>query len=141
MLSYLSLTFSPSCLPSSLLPFPLSISQPPSLFPLIPPSLPPSPSFLLHHSLPFSLPPSLSLPSLSPSLPLPLPPSLLRENDRLEHMWTFEGHQLGIVSVTTDVQGQGTVEPLNIINDTLGPAILSFIERLSSFGGIGNIGH
>ena len=62
----------------------------------------------------FFKPPPLLPHSLHSSLPRVLTTSLLflllllcRENKSLEHKWTFEGHQLGIISVTTDPQGQG----------------------------------
>ena len=42
-------------------------------------------------------------------------PNPCRENDKLEHAWTFEGHQLGVISVTTDprekVRQNYTVRP------------------------------
>ena len=32
-----------------------------------------------------------------------------RHHEKLTHKWTFEGHQLGFVSVTTDPSGEGIV--------------------------------
>ena len=32
-----------------------------------------------------------------------------RHHEKLTHKWTFEGHQLGVVSVTTDPSGEGIV--------------------------------
>ena len=32
---------------------------------------------------------------------------MVRKNEKVEHKWTFEGHQLGVVSVTTDPNGEG----------------------------------
>ena len=39
--------------------------------------------------------------------PPPPPPPLVRDEERcaLDHKWTFEGHQLGVVSVTADPTG------------------------------------